>query len=500
MKVLVAYASTHGSTAEIASRIADTLTVAHVGVDLRHVTDVSDLAGYEAVVLGSAVYFGRWLPVAEKFAAHFSSALQSVPVWAFSSGPVAAGDRRGIDASVVDELVHATGAIEHAVFAGRLSADALTWRELGTIDTFTFEASSPTAASTDFRAWTEIESWAQRIGRRLFTVDSQAGGSIHRAPLRAVTDSEPGFLTPDERHLVSSAARLAPAMDDTPPQAVTFQPNGAVAVRAPSSGGHPYQGVVGRDALVSCGAAIEFARLAIRGMGRAADVAIFPDADQPDLVARVLPAGSCRSGADDRVLVSAMTHHTHDDAPVTLPPLIVDELRAAAERYGLYVRCIDSPADVAIVTSALSDARLRRVMTGATTFRADQATVRPGNWRPPDWPAHLTSDWAMRDEPSPPEPSGATRGTLILLVGNDDKPKTHVATGRAVAWMLLRIAAEGLDSDPLGEATADPTFREHLSHELRLIGHAQFLLRLPYPAAGRPAADPATPAAAGARR
>ena len=499
MKVLVAYASTHGSTAEIASRIADTLNVAHVGVDLRHVSDVSDLTGYDAVVAGSAVYFGRWLPVAEQFAAHFSSALQSLPVWAFSSGPVAAGDLRGIDAAVVDELVHATGALEHVVFAGRLSGDALTWRELSTSDT------PPSGGSGDFRAWTEIEAWAQRIGRRLFTVDSQAGGSIHRVALRAVTEADPGPTTPDERHLVSSAARLAPSIDAIPPQAVTFQPNGAVAVRALAgralaASGQPHPGVVGRDDLVSCGAAIEFARLAIRGMGRAAHVTVFPDADQPDLVARVLPAGSCSSGADDRVLVSAMTHHSHDDPPATLPPLLIDELRAAAERYGLYVRCIESPADTAIVTAALSDARLRRVMTGATTFRADDAAVRPGNWRPPDWPQNLTSDWSMRDEPRPLAPAGATPGTLILVVGNDDKPSTHVATGRAVAWMLLRIASEGLVSDPFGEATADPAFRDLLSHELRLIGHAQFLLRLPYPAAGRPTANPATPAAAGARR
>ena len=496
MKVLVAFASTHGSTADIASRIADTLGTPDVTVDLRHVADVLDVSGYDAAVIGSAVYFGRWLPVAEQFAAQWSDSLRRVPVWMFSSGPVAAGDLTGIDPAAVDELVHATAAVEHVVFAGRLSGDTLTWREHETIST-------TSAKAGDFREWTEIEQWAQRIGRRLFSAASHPARTHNQRHIHAVADKQVEPLTADERHLLIGAVQLAPSFGNAQPWRVSMQKDGLVEVRADRPTGTAAAGPLDRSVLIGCGAAVEFSRLAIRGMGRAADVAVFPDANDPGLVARIQPDGPSRSGADDRVLVSAMTHRTADDTRTHLPPLLIDELRAAAERHGLYVRCIDTPADVAVVIAGLSDARLQRVMTCANACASGGAhhcghdDSRPVT-RAPDWPQDLFGDAPTHEgDTTTQHPGSGGPGTLMLIVGTDDRPLTHVATGRAVAWMLLRIAAEGLSSNPLGEATTDASFRQRLTHDLRLIGHAQFLLGLPYVTEDR---HPAPRSNAGARR
>ena len=87
MKILVAYASRHGSTAGIAERIAKTLESAGLDVTLRPVTDVGPLDEYGAFVIGSAAYMGGWLGEATTFVRRNRDVLARQPVWTFSSGP-----------------------------------------------------------------------------------------------------------------------------------------------------------------------------------------------------------------------------------------------------------------------------------------------------------------------------------------------------------------------------------------------------------------------------
>jgi len=68
MTVLVTYASKHGSTEEIARRIADRLRERAVDAEARPITEVHDLGDAEVVVLGSAVYMGSWMKEASQFA------------------------------------------------------------------------------------------------------------------------------------------------------------------------------------------------------------------------------------------------------------------------------------------------------------------------------------------------------------------------------------------------------------------------------------------------
>src|SRR5690242_3027764 len=87
-RVLVSYASKNGSTAEIAGWVASTLRDANLAVDLFDAADVTDVRPYDAVVLGAAVYAGRWPRSARRFVSRHSRELQSRPVWLFSSGPL----------------------------------------------------------------------------------------------------------------------------------------------------------------------------------------------------------------------------------------------------------------------------------------------------------------------------------------------------------------------------------------------------------------------------
>ena len=94
-QVLVAYATKHGATAEIAEKIGQVLRQAGLRTDVLPADPAfgrSDLVAYKAVVLGSAVYIGRWRKEAVKFLQANEAALAEKPVWLFSSGPTGEGD------------------------------------------------------------------------------------------------------------------------------------------------------------------------------------------------------------------------------------------------------------------------------------------------------------------------------------------------------------------------------------------------------------------------
>ena len=91
-RVLVAFGTKHGATAEIAQVIADTLRAAGLQADVQRARRVRSLQPYRAVVLGSAVYRGHWRRDAVRLLRR--PQLKAREVWLFSSGPVAALSRR----------------------------------------------------------------------------------------------------------------------------------------------------------------------------------------------------------------------------------------------------------------------------------------------------------------------------------------------------------------------------------------------------------------------
>lgn len=161
MKVLVAVASKHGSTDGIAQAIVVQLRMEDLDVDRRSVEDVKSLEGYDAVVLGSAVYMGKLLPEASAFVEAHRAQLNNIPVWVFSSGPIGAPDPKPVGEAVdVEALVAAVHARDHKVFAGRLDK-----HQLGLVERI--GAKVVGAPEGDFRDWHAIESWAREIARQL---------------------------------------------------------------------------------------------------------------------------------------------------------------------------------------------------------------------------------------------------------------------------------------------------------------------------------------------
>lgn len=120
MRVLISAASRHDSTTETARLIAGVLREGDIDVDVRAPEDVSRLDGFDAVILGSAVYMGHWLQPAREFADRHHTALLRLPVWLFSVGPVGDPLRPMDGPAKLPELLRLTGAQEHRLFPGRI--------------------------------------------------------------------------------------------------------------------------------------------------------------------------------------------------------------------------------------------------------------------------------------------------------------------------------------------------------------------------------------------
>ncbi len=86
--VLVAYASQSGSTAGIAATIATELRAAGLSVDCRPASDVRELTGYQAIVLGSGVFLARRMSDGGGFLTRHAGALHARRVWLFAAGPI----------------------------------------------------------------------------------------------------------------------------------------------------------------------------------------------------------------------------------------------------------------------------------------------------------------------------------------------------------------------------------------------------------------------------
>ena len=169
MRVLVANASRHGSTREIADAIAAELRAAGFDVDVREVGGVVDVDPYDVVVLGSAVYAGRWLPEAHRFAERHRAKLAAVPLWLFSSGPLGSdGPEPDGDPHRVADLVRAYGARGHRIFPGKLDRSALGLGER-------LVATMVGAPEGDFRDWGAIRGWARSIAGSLRAEGVRAG-------------------------------------------------------------------------------------------------------------------------------------------------------------------------------------------------------------------------------------------------------------------------------------------------------------------------------------
>jgi menaquinone-dependent protoporphyrinogen oxidase len=161
-KILVTYASKYGSTREIAEKIGATLREAELQVDVCPVTDARDLSPYQAVIVGSAVYVGKWQKEAVKFLQIREKDLARLPVWIFSSGPTGEGDPvELVEGKRLPEelkpLVDRIGPRSISVFHGNIDPAKVNFIERWAVKDLVKKPFG------DYRDWNAITAWANNL-------------------------------------------------------------------------------------------------------------------------------------------------------------------------------------------------------------------------------------------------------------------------------------------------------------------------------------------------
>lgn len=159
-RVLVAYATKHGATEEIAQAIADALRTAGHSADCVSAEEATDLEAYDAAVVGSAVYMGRWRPAARRLLSRSGKELGARPLWMFSSGPCGQADPSYAAPPGLKRRASKLRAREHVVFGGCVPKEPSNFIERSML-------AKAAPEHRDLRDWDAIRGWADGIASEL---------------------------------------------------------------------------------------------------------------------------------------------------------------------------------------------------------------------------------------------------------------------------------------------------------------------------------------------
>jgi menaquinone-dependent protoporphyrinogen oxidase len=157
-RVLVAWATKRGSTREVAESVAGVLHDEGFEVECRPAAEVDEVSRYGGVVIGGALYMGRWHRDARRFLARHRASLATLPVAVFGMGPGTL-EPRDVESSrkQLDRALAAVSQVEPvavAVFGGVVDPAKLT---------FPFNR----MPATDARDWEAIRAWARGVATEL---------------------------------------------------------------------------------------------------------------------------------------------------------------------------------------------------------------------------------------------------------------------------------------------------------------------------------------------
>ncbi|MGY1773790.1 Acg family FMN-binding oxidoreductase [Blastococcus sp. SYSU D00813] len=310
---------------------------------------------------------------------------------------------------------------------------------------------------------------------------------------------------------VVEAATRAPSIHNTQPWSFAVTGDRLDVRTDPARALHTLDRT-GRQRVISCGVAVEFALVALRAEGVEVAVELLPDPADADLLATLTVTGPREAGDDDRALAGAVASRHTERAPFlpqAVPAEVVDDLQRSAATFSVWLKPI-TESDEEVATAFLVS-RAEEIEQGEPEYvaelqqwmRTDPAAADgiPVGSVPEADPATRPSNWLIRDfvvgsrpadrsrfhdpdDPSAPPPA-VERPAVVLMGTDNDDAMAWLTAGRALGQVLLRATVAGLAASPLTQALDWPATRAQLRTRLSLIGHPQMLLRLGYPTGDR---------------
>ncbi|MGY2128200.1 Acg family FMN-binding oxidoreductase [Blastococcus sp. SYSU DS0617] len=327
---------------------------------------------------------------------------------------------------------------------------------------------------------------------------------------------------------VVGAATRAPSIHNTQPWRFTATTDQLDVFLDPARA-LPVLDPTGRQQVISCGIAVEFAVVALAAAGWLSEVELLPD-DDGDHLATLRLIGPIEATEEDRGLASAIDHrHTVRDPfqPRDVPAALLDRLQAEAGAFGVWFKPVTRSEEEVATVFLIDRAEEMEQEDPAylaelqSWLRTDPAAVDgvPVEAVPSEDPHQRPSNWTIRDfvvgtrehggagraaDPDAPPPD-VERPTVVLMGTDGDDRYAWLQAGRALGRILLLATSAGVAASPLTQALDWPATRTRMRSRLSLVGHPQMVLRMGYPQEGaviatsgrRPVAEVLVPASAG---
>lgn len=315
--------------------------------------------------------------------------------------------------------------------------------------------------------------------------------SDERFPREAVRSEQLKYLL--------NYAVLAPSVYNTQPW--LFKVTGAeVAMYVDRARAMPVTDPLGRNLVISCGAALFHLRIAIRHFGYVPVVRTFPDLDVANLLAFVRFGERRKAAPEECRLFEAISSRRTIRSGFrrkVVPADLLHVLQRAAAKEGAHLTIVCEPSEQRFLIDAIREASEFRHLDGPSRLEIEKWTRAS--------PAERTNGGVQR----PAMPTGGTRPRrsgrrgldqekfgagdkesetgeppFVVLATTGDNMASWLSAGQALGRVLLTAAAHGLSASFLSQALGI----DHLRASVRsLIGdelQPQLILRIGYGAPG----------------
>lgn len=256
----------------------------------------------------------------------------------------------------------------------------------------------------------------------------------------------------------------------------------------------------GREARLSCGAAVLNVQLALRAAGHASAVHLLPDRARPEHLATVWLRGPCQVTPEDRAFARAITFRRSNRRPFTdrpVPEWIRHALVRAASLEGSALTLVEQGRDLDELARLLRHAE--NLQRGDPAFQAelrrwtvdgvrrdDGVPLSAGGPRPS--PGSLLSLRHYPGGDARPERPFEREPLVAVLCSFTDAPLAQLRTGQALQRVLLTGTTAGVSASFLSQPVEVGATRDALRTLLGGQAHPQAVLRFGYGFAA-----PATP-------
>ena len=244
----------------------------------------------------------------------------------------------------------------------------------------------------------------------------------------------------------------------------------------------------GRLLMLSCGAALHHAQVALAAEGWTIEIHRMPAGGDPDLLANLVPTGRAPAAAEAMRLVQAMQVRRTDRRPVSpeqVPASSVDAIAAAASD-GVGLQVLDRNQVVELASAATragsveaADRQIAAELEYWTSRAAAEGIGLPESALPEQSPQTTVPGRDFGRTGTLPVGSGHDRAAVYaVLFGDDDEPEGWLRGGEVMSAAWLAATTLGVSVLPLSGVVEVSTTRQTLRRILSGLGYPYIVLRL----------------------